>query len=249
MATIYKSEGEFLAAYDANAFDRPSATSDVLIFSVSSSEGENWRRAAKKAFSVLLVKRDDYPFLGKWNLPGGFVKIDETSANAAMRILKNETGVADKIHLEQLYTFDTPNRDPRTRVISIAHMALVDKALLHYAAERVAKWFDVEMKDGRLSLCSDGECLSGGDLAFDHAEIIKTGVLRMRGKIEYTDIVFDMMPAEFTLGELQQVYEAVLDRKLLPAAFRRVIADKVEATGGMQTGLGHRPSALFRYKR
>ncbi len=246
----YSSEKEFLKNYDASEFDRPSVTSDVLIFSVSNAPGENWRRQNQKYFSVLLVKRDDYPSIGKWNLPGGFVGIKETSLDAAHRILINETGVKDNIYMEQLYAFDAVNRDVRTRVISIAYMALIDKNKLHYVKEHTAKWFIIKFKENRFELISeDGELLNDSDLAFDHAEIIKTGVLRLRGKIEWTDIVFSMMPAKFTLGELQQIYEAILDKKLLPAAFRRTIANKVKATRQMQKGFGHRPSVLFEYKR
>jgi len=242
----YKNEKEFLAAYDASAFDRPSVTSDVLIFSVSTDAGDNWRRANKKNFSVLLVLRDDYPHIGKWNLPGGFVGIKETSADAAHRILKHEGGVADDIYMEQLYTFDEVARDPRTRVFSVAYMALVDKSKLHYSGARTAKWFDVELKNGKLALRADDIKLLEPDLAFDHAAVIKMGIMRLRNKIEYTDIAFGMMPREFTLGELQQVYEVVLDRKLLAAAFRRTIKDKIKDTGKMQTGFGHRPSKLYR---
>lgn len=245
---MYKSEAEFLAAYDPSVFDRPSVTADILIFSVSSKEGADWRHTEQKSFSVLLVQRDDYPSIGKWNLPGGFVGIDETSLNAARRILKRETGVRDDVYMEQLYTFDAPNRDPRTRVISIAYMALVDKARLHYADKRTAKWFDVELKRDKLVLKSDDLTLNESDLAFDHADIIKQGISRLRNKIEYTDIVFDMMPREFALGELQQVYEVILDKKFIPTAFRRMINARVVATGKMRTGAGHRPSALFRRK-
>jgi ADP-ribose pyrophosphatase YjhB (NUDIX family) len=245
----YKSESEFLAAYDASVFERPSVTADVLIFSVSTYEGADWRRADKKSFSVLLVRRDDYPYLGKWNLPGGFIGFSETSMDAAHRILKHETGVSDDVYLEQLYTFDNPRRDPRTRVLSIAHMALADKSKLHYAGALTAKWFDVEMVGDKLVLKNDGLKLTESDLAFDHANIIKTGLARLQNKIEYTDIVFGMMPAEFTLGELQQVYEVILNKKFIPTAFRRMIASKVVATGKMRGGAGHRPSALFQKKK
>lgn len=245
---MYKSESEFLAAYDASAFDRPSVTVDILIFSVSSRDGADWRRAEQKSFSVLLVQRDDYPFLGKWNLPGGFIGIDEASINAAHRILKSETGVRGDVYLEQLYTFDAPNRDPRTRVISIAYMALVDKSKLSYADKRTAKWFDVTLRNGKLVLKSDDLTLTDADLAFDHADIIRQGISRLRNKIEYTDIVFDMMPREFSLGELQQVFEVILDKKFIPTAFRRMINGRVVATGNMRTGAGHRPSALFKRK-
>lgn len=245
---MYKSEAEFLAAYDPSVFDRPSVSVDILIFSVSSKEGADWRHTDKKSFSVLLVRRDDYPFLGKWNLPGGFIGIKETSLDGAHRILRRETGVKDNVYLEQLYTFDAPNRDPRTRVISIAYMALVDKARLHYADKHVAKWFDVELKNGKLILKNDELTLSSDDLAFDHIDIIKQGISRLRNKIEYTDIVFDMMPREFSLGELQQVYEVILNKKFIPTAFRRMINSRVVATGKMRTGAGHRPSALFKRK-
>ncbi len=193
----------------------------------------------------MLVKRDDYPQIGKWNLPGGFVGINETSIDAARRVLGRETGVRDKIYMEQLYTFDNPNRDVRTRVFAIAYMALVDKSKLHYAQSRIAKWFDVNLENGKLIF---GDGLNENDLAFDHADIIKMGIERMRNKIEWTDIVFDMMPAEFTLGELQQVYEVILNRKLIPTAFRRKIEDKVTPTGTMRTGGGHRPAELYKYK-
>ncbi|MCL2339160.1 MAG: NUDIX hydrolase [Proteobacteria bacterium] len=249
MTSRYNSESEFLAAYDPAAYDRPSITADIIIFSVSSDAGENWRRADKKTFSVLLVHRDDYPFLGKWNLPGGFVGIRETSMDAAHRVLSRETGLPRDIYVEQLFTFDSVDRDPRMRVFSIAFMALVNKNNLQYRENRTAKWFDVKLADGRLILTdADGVRLSESELAFDHAEIIRAGILRLRNKIEYTDIVFDMMPPTFTLGELQQVYEAILGKKLLAPAFRRTIAAKVRATGKMQTGFGHRPSALFKYR-
>ena len=242
----FSSESEFLANYDASQFDRPSVTVDVLIFSVSNNSAENWRRADKKSFSVLLVHRDDYPYLGKWNLPGGFVGIKETALDAAHRILRSETGVTGNVYLEQLYTFDNVNRDPRTRVFSIAHMALINKNNLHYSGTRDAEWFDIEYNNGKLLLHNKNITLTDKDLAFDHATIIKTGIDRLRNKIEYTDIVFDMMPKEFTLGELQQVYEIILNRKLIPAAFRRTIANKVIATDKMNTGYGHRPSVLFK---
>jgi ADP-ribose pyrophosphatase YjhB (NUDIX family) len=244
----YKNEAEFLAAYDPGEFDRPSVTSDILIFSVSSESGENWRRAEKKKFSVLLVRRDQFPYIGKWNLPGGFVGMDETTEAAARRVLLAEAGLKD-IYTEQLYTFDDPKRDPRMRVISVAFMALVDKDQLKYSEQREADFFDIQSDGDRLVLTNGFARLTDKDLAFDHAEIIRYGIARLRSKIEYTDIVFNMMPREFALGELQQVYEVILGKKLLAAAFRRIIADKVVATGKMRTGHGHRPSQLFRYKK
>jgi len=241
-------ETEFLATYDASAFEHPSVRTDVLIFSVSNSSAENWRRSDKKWFSVLLLRRDQYPEIGKWNLPGTFVNNNETAVDAAYKVLRSEPGAHGDVYLEQLYTFDAINRDPRTRVFSIAQMALVDKNKIQYSGQRDVKWFNIEYDNDTLLLHNDNLTLTEKDLAFDHAVIIKTGIERLRNKIGYTDIVFDMMPPEFTLGELQQVYEIILGHKLIPAVFRRNIAKKVVSTGKMRTGSGHRPSVLFKKK-
>lgn len=269
----YKNEEEFLKDYDPNKFDKLSLTTDILIFSVSDGVQENYRKLNRKYFSVLLVKRDNYPFKDKWCLPGGFVKIDEDIEDAAKRILKEEANISD-IYIEQLYTYGDPKRDPRTRVISTSYMALIDKNKLKYDISKNASWFnvivledekfiDVTLDNGNETIkykikktlkekTTDRfkyEVVQNDKLAFDHALVITSGISRLKNKIEYTDIVFNMMPEYFTLGELQQVYEVILGKKLLDPAFRRIIANKVEKTNKMKTGEGHRPSALFRYKK
>jgi 8-oxo-dGTP diphosphatase len=269
----YKNEEEFLKDYDPNKFDRLSLTTDILIFSVSDGVQENYRKLNRKYFSVLLVKRDNYPFKDKWCLPGGFVKIDEDIEDAAKRILKEEANISD-IYIEQLYTYGDPKRDPRTRVISTSYMALIDKNKLKYDISKNASWFnvmvledekfiDVTLDNGNETIkykikktlkekTTDRfkyEVVQNDKLAFDHALVITSGISRLKNKIEYTDIVFNMMPEYFTLGELQQVYEVILGKKLLDPAFRRIIANKVEKTNKMKTGEGHRPSALFKYKK
>ena len=120
----YTSEEEFLKDYDSSLFEKLSMTADILIFSVSDEIQNNYRKLNKKHFSVLLVKRDNYPFKDKWCLPGGFIGIDEDIENAAKRILANEANLHD-IYLEQLYTFGNPNRDPRMRVVSTSYMAIM----------------------------------------------------------------------------------------------------------------------------
>jgi ADP-ribose pyrophosphatase YjhB (NUDIX family) len=242
----YKTESEFLKNYDANKYEHPSVATDVVIFSVSTDNGANWRRANKKKFSILLAKREDFPSIGKWNLPGGFVSITETAETAARRTLNTKTGLTDNIYLEQLYTFDDLKRDPRTRIISIAYMTLIDKSKLHITETEHSKWFTIHKNHLE---SDDGLKLNFSDLAFDHNEILHCALNRLKNKIEYTDIVFNMMPHEFTLGELQQVFEAILERDLLTADFRRRIKDKVIQTGKMQSGFGHRPAALFKYKK
>ena len=274
MKKEYKTEEEFLKDYDPKAFDQLSMTSDILLISVSDQEQTNYRKTSKKMMSILLVKRDDYPYKDKWCLPGGFLNPKtETLEECAKRVLKTETNLSN-IYLEQLYTYDAIDRDPRTRVVSTAYIALIDKNKLTEMINPNASWFDIvllEEKNKVVDITLDNGkdtihlsikkelrekttdryrfiAVKNDALAFDHALVILAGIERIRNKINYTDIVFNMMPDYFTLGELQQVYEVILNKKLLDPAFRRIIANKVVKTKKMKTGEGHRPSALFKYK-
>ncbi len=268
----FKSEEEYLKAYNPEDFDRLSMTADILILSISDEVVSNYRKSSNKKMSVLLVKRDDYPFKDKWCLPGGFLDINEDLEECPKRILQRETNLKD-IYLEQLYTFGGVKRDPRMRVVSTSYMALIDKNKLKYKLSNNASWFNIEyiedknmvdfyLDNGQETLrftikkklyekTTDRykfEIVKNEGLAFDHPLVIISGIERLKNKISYTDIVFNMMPEEFTLGDLQRVYEVILNKKLLDPAFRRIIADKVEKTTHVQTGAGHRPSALFKYK-
>ncbi len=270
---LYSSEEEFLKNYNSDEFEKLSMTADILIVSVSSENTDNYRKTDKKMMSILLAKRDDYPYKDKWCLPGGFLNPStETLEDCARRILKRETNLSN-IYLEQLYTFDGIDRDPRMRIVSTAFVALVDKNKLKSHIEH-ASWFDVisiEEKNNivKITLTNKEEVINltvkkklrkgstdrydfisinNKDLAFDHDKVILAGLERIKNKINYTDIVFNMMPEYFTLGELQQVYEVILNKKLLDPAFRRIIANKVEKTDKIKKGEGHRPSYLFRYK-
>lgn len=270
---FYSSEEEFLKNYDSSQFEKLSMTADTLIFSVADEEVGNYRKLPEKKFSVLLVKRNSYPFKDKWCLPGGFVRIDETLDDAAKRILKTETNLKD-IYMEQLYTFGDVNRDPRMRIVSVSYMALVDKNRLRDHLSNNASWFTMHIledeKEIQVTFDNTIENFSitiekklkdqttdryeyivkkNSMLAFDHAKVIVSGISRLKNKVGYTDIVFNMMPEDFTLGELQQVYEVILDKKLLDPAFRRIIKDKVVKTDKVKTGGGHRPSILFQYKK
>ena len=272
MEKDYRTEEEFLKNYDSSGFEKLSATTDILIFSVASSKQENYRKLNNKHFSVLLVKRNRLPFKDMWCLPGGFIGIDETSEDAAKRILERETNLKH-IYLEQLYTFDDVNRDPRMRIISISYVALVDKNRLDDTLYENASWFNMEIEEDETQIKVN---LDNGDenfdivvkktlkemttdrykytvakndkIAFDHPLTIVSGISRIKNKLEYTDIAFNLMPEYFTLGELQQVYEVILGKKLLDPAFRRIIASKVEKTDKTRVNGGHRPSKLFKYK-
>ena len=269
---MYNSEEEFLKHYNPDDFERLSATVDILITSVSDTPTQNYRKLNKKSFSVLLIKRNTFPFKDKWCLPGGFIDVKETIDHAVERVLSNETNLHN-IYTEQLYTMGEVDRDPRMRVLSIAYMSLIDKNELTDKLPFNAAWFDISINERDqfvdIKLKSEKEeinftvekllvqqttakykynIVENKDIAFDHASIIALGIERLKNKIEYTDIVFNMMPKLFTLGELQQVYEVILGRKLLDAAFRRIIKNKVIKTNKMRTGGGHRPSVLFKYK-
>ena len=284
-----QSEEEFLKSYDASVFERPSLTVDMVIFTVMDSEQPNYRKLPEKELKVLLIKRGGHPFLGAWALPGGFVRPHENLDQAAIRELSEETGVAN-VYMEQLYTFGDIGRDPRTRVISCAYIALIDGANVKLAAgddAADAKWFSASkklkqetrtltdngsIKSQRFSLslksdeieteteleksitqtglhCVEQEqIVTPGQLAFDHARMISHAIDRLRNKIEYTDIAFHLMSEFFTLTQLQQVYETILDRELLKANFRRKIDGKVLETNHFAETLGHRPSRLYKYK-
>ncbi len=210
---------EFLKTYDPSEFARPSVAVDICVFSIDRGE-----------LTVHLVKRAEAPFAGEFALPGGFVKSDESLDDAARRVLLEKAALPE-VYVEQLYTSGEPGRDPRTRVISVAHYALIGRR----AEELPRELYPFPVS--KLPRC-----------AFDHERIVETAVSRIRGKLEWTTIAFELMPREFTLTELQRVYEVVLRRKLAKPAFRRKIlaAGVVKATKGMRRG-GHRPAVLYRF--
>ena len=269
----FKTEEEFLANYDPSIYPRFAVATDIIVFGVSSEDKEDYRRLDDKKMSVLLIRREDYPYKGRWCLPGGFVHIDENLDDAPKRVLYAETGL-NNIFLEQLYTFGAADRDPRMRVVSSSYMALIDKDRIDSDLKNTSSWFDIlstEYVDDKIIVklsngyedidftvrrelkehTTDRYAFTIEDnkyLSFDNPLIIVSGMERLKNKLLYTDIVFNMMPKLFTLGELQKVYEVILGKKLLDPAFRRVIKDKVEETDEYKTGEGHRPSKLFKYK-
>jgi len=202
------SEEQFLAQYDASKYERPSVTVDILVFTVTDEEKENYRKLSEKKLRILLIKRGEHPYLGKWALPGGFVKMDESLDEAALRELKEETNI-DDIYMEQLYTWGDVGRDPRTRVISTAYMSLVDSSTLNVKASDDAddaKWFTVSAKtfqeqknvteNGyilqqliRLSLSNDEDDLSA---VIKTEKIVEGKVTKIKREvIESPDIAFD----------------------------------------------------------
>jgi 8-oxo-dGTP diphosphatase len=200
-------------------------TVDVVIFTI-----------IDNALSVLLIRRGVAPNKDDWAIPGGFVRDDESLDAAARRELDEETGVSD-VYLEQLYTFGEPKRDPRGRIVTVAYYALIaSDRQLHGGTDALeARWWPVAALPDRL--------------AFDHAAILAYAVQRLRAKIEYTTVGFQLLPSEFTLSELQAVYEAILERPLDKRNFRKRVEqlDVVVALDRWRTG-ATRPARLYAFQ-
>ncbi|HYG74655.1 MAG TPA: NUDIX domain-containing protein [Planctomycetota bacterium] len=206
-------------------YPRPSLTVDCVIFGLD--EGD---------LKVLLIQRDIEPFKGRWALPGGFVRLDESLEEAAKRELQEETGVSS-VYLEQLYTFGDLGRDPRERVVTVSYYALVNLADHRVKATtdaRDAAWFSV----------SDVP-----RLAFDHEKILDTALLRLKGKVRYQPVGFELLPKKFTLTQLQRLYERVLERPLDKRNFRKKILsmDLLIETDEIEQDVAHRAARLYMF--
>jgi 8-oxo-dGTP diphosphatase len=191
------------------------------------------------ALQVLLAETTGGPFAGSWALPGGLVGDDESLDEAAARELSARTGLAD-VYLEQLYTFGSPQRDPGGRVVSVAYVALI--AHVERLADtgpgpkyRRVAWWPVR----RLP-----------PLAYDHGDVVRIAVTRLRAKLQYTNLVYTLLPPTFTLTELQAAYEAILGRRLDRRNFRKKILSTglLAPLGRLRRG-PHRPAALYRFRR
>jgi 8-oxo-dGTP diphosphatase len=207
----------------AYQFARPALTVDVVVFALDEHD-----------LQVMLIERDLPPFAGAWALPGGFVRVDETLNEAAARELAEETGLRD-IFLEQLYTFGEVDRDPRERVVTVAYYALVNLAGHDVKAStdaRNAAWFSIKDLP---------------KLAFDHKQILEAALGRLRGKVRYQPIGFELLPEKFTLRQLQHLYEIILDRPLDKRNFRKKVLGMgiIKETNEIETDVAHRAARLF----
>ncbi|MDD2870420.1 MAG: NUDIX domain-containing protein [Candidatus Gracilibacteria bacterium] len=203
--------------------ESPILATDVVVFNIR-----------KGKLKVLLIKMNKEPFIGQWALPGGFIGINELCIDAAHRILFEASSVSD-LYIEQLKVFDSLDRDPKARIVSIAHMAIIKKDDLSIKTnDRYTDiaWFDVE----DLPI-----------MAYDHLEIIKYGYERLKGKITYSTLSLSLMPEKFTLTELQKVFEIVLKKDLDKRNFRKKLlkAGVVQDTGDKKTIGVPRPAALY----
>jgi 8-oxo-dGTP diphosphatase len=234
-------EQAFLAEYKPQKYPRAALAVDLAILTIVDAQ-----------LKVLLVKRRVHPFLGDWALPGGFLRVGEGAQEqgedldaAARRELLEETGIeASRLYLEQLYTFGETGRDPRMRVVTVAYVALIrpDLAPLIRAGGDAADvdWLPVS-------------ALGQVTLAFDHRHIIEKALERVRGKVEYSNIAFDLVPATFTIPELRHVYAIVLNREMDPGNFRRrfnrLLEDGVIEKAPGKRITASKPAAVFRFRR
>ncbi len=211
---------------DINMYPHPFVTVDVLIFTIDD-----------KQLKLVLVKRNLDPFKDQWAIPGGFVRESESVEDAAKRELFEETNISD-VFLEQLYTFGNLKRDPRGRVISIAYYALLPAPKMKLSAgtdASQASLFDVKDLP---------------PLAFDHQVIVDYALDRLKAKIGYSSIAVNLLPDQFRLTQLQEIYETILGEPQDKRNFRKKmlslgLLEKIE--GKLAYG-SHRPASLYRFK-
>ena len=209
-------------------YPRPALTVDCVIFGLDESQD----------LKVLLIQRNQDPFAGQWVLPGGFVEMDEPLEQAALRELEEETGMRE-VFIEQLYTFGAPDRDPRGRVVSVAYYALVNLSEHPVQAASDARkvaWYGLNELPG---------------LGFDHQQVLQTAIDRLRAKVRYQPIGFELLPEHFTLSQLQRLYETILGvEQLNKRNFRtRILKMGVLEEVGKQEGVAHRPAKLYRFSK
>lgn len=229
----------FLDSYDPSDFERPSVAVDVALITVL--EG---------SLHALAVRRPESPYKGRFALPGGFLGMKESLDQAAARVLADKAGL-EGLFIEQLYTFGAPRRDPRTRVLSVAYYALVSQERMRDAISKDQRLLRLEVpwegEAGGAVLAHDGARKIA--LAFDHDEILGMAIKRLRGKLNYAPVGYQLLGETFTLRQLQEVHEAILGQKLLKPPFRRrmLASGDLVATGEFEAGTAYRPAELYRF--
>lgn len=278
---ISNQDADFLKFYSDKEYEKPSVTIDAVIFRIVNKEADNYRRLPEKQLQVLLIKRQNLPFLNLYALPGTFLNLQNELSQTLKLCVNDKVGLKD-YYFEQLFTFGEKSRDPRTRVLSVSYMLLTN------GNDNInGEWFDIDIKDKitssqekkygflrkkqvNLILTNQNQNIKlqnlinvsfekvnleekkvteiqKTDLAFDHIKMIYYATERLKNKLEYTDIIFNLLPQNFSLTELKQSYEVILREKLLDANFRRKIAKMVSPTNNFLTGKGFRSSRLYEH--
>lgn len=250
LAEISEEEREFIRQYRADAYERPSVTADIVVFTLDEED----------ALNILLIQRKGFPFKDHWAIPGGFLDVNRESIDdTARRELMEETGLTlDQSCLRQLYTFGQPDRDPRTHVISVAYTALIPKSQLAIRAgddARDARLFRIRYDIGGMLFESGSLVIGEAQLAFDHAKIIRTAITRIRGRIDYEPDAFWLLRnrSEFTIYELKRIYESIKNTDLDTANFRKSFIRNYVNTGRVvdlqrkRRETGKKPTELYAY--
>lgn len=206
-------------------YPRPALTVDCVIFGLDDSD-----------LKVILIERGIDPFEGMWAIPGGFVSSGESIDDAAARELREETGLTN-VYLEQLYTFGAPKRDPREHIVSVAYYALVNltEHKLHAITDaRSTAWFSIN---------------DIPKLAFDHNNIFEMALARLKGKLRYQPIGFELLPRKFTLTQLQKMHETILEKPMDKRNFRKKILSFgfLKDLNQIQKGVAHRAARLYSF--
>ena len=203
-----------------------SVTTDIVIFTIEDGD-----------LKVLLIKRAGNPFKDQWALPGGFLLKNEDPENAAKRVLKEKAGI-NNVYIEQLYTFGGSGRDPRGKILTIAYFALVPRNR-------------IEVKETPETQMPTFKAIKKlPDIAFDHNRIITYALSRLQSKLEYTNVVYSLLPKYFAFNQLQRTYEIILNKKLDKRNFRKkfVLLNLIKPTDKVLTGERQRPAKLYRFK-
>ena len=244
-------EKDFLASYSIEDYERPSVTTDIACCRIQNSSVENYRKNPKTKLTLLLIKRKEHPFQGCWALPGGFLQPGETIEACALREIEEETAVKP-VSIMPVAVFSETGRDPRGWIISNAYASIIsDENISAVGGDDAAdaKWFEVSFTEenehafhlklthGDISLCatlnetttsfgvSRFEVVESSGFAFDHATIIATTLSAIRSRAKDFEYLFDFLPEKFTLTALQKVQETIMNIEVLPANFRRKVAD------------------------
>lgn len=266
-----ESEGEkrFLASYRIEDFDRPSVATDVVAMTLRTEDPGDYRRSERRTLAVLLIRRGEHPFLNRWALPGGFLRRGESVEHCAQRELFEEAGLNTDA-LQALGCFSAPGRDPRGWIVSNAFLSVVgkdDRALMPGDDAMDARWFDFGFEERgdalHLSFACGGTLLRAelgircdafgtrsfeirsSDLAFDHAKIVATALSALQSDCGLRSLAFAFLPSEFTIAELQRMHELLTGRPELAANFRRKILPRLQPTGRIAGGEGHRPARIY----
>ena len=267
-------EEKYLEGYSTENYPRPSVAADIAVFKLRSERTDNFRKDARGVLSLLLIRRGGHPYKDHWALPGGFLSPGETIEDCALREVQTETSVVPE-SLMSVGMFSEPGRDPRGWIISNAFVSVIgstEETQRSGDDAADAQWFDVSFEKKEegmylLRLRHDDIVLSAelceeksrfgissfvirdsGGLAFDHAAIIARALTALRNGAKDFNFIFDFLPEKFTLTELQNVQETIMNISVLSANFRRKVAGLVEETDEYTEGAGHRPAKLYKRK-